>query len=755
MNNNRPVEVPAGLSLDDVYYIIFRHKWKIIFCALAGIAAAVAIHFLEPPLYQSQAELLIKYVPESTQLNLGGNDQKVMIPDSEGEGIINAEIQILTSLDVAEEAASNIGPARILAKVGGGNNSSYAAHYIRANLEAEPADGNHSSVIVVTFKHRDPQIVQAVLREVINDYFQKHYEIHSAAGQFDDALTMEQSTLNVQLNATEQQIADLKNKANIISLDDSQKSLADQIAKVRGDIMDAQAEYSGDEAAMRQTGTNPPVESPTPTPQAVIPQNQIQAYADICTILDGFRKKEEGYLTQGFTRSNSLVQEVDQQIASAEKIKDGIEKKYPQISDVAVSPISNGTAGVTAMSPQMQIAKIASLRAKIKAWNEQLAQLQTQATNLNNLAPSMAQLEQTEAIEEANYKNLSVSLENSHIDEALDTGKSPNIKWVQTPSPPFQDWKKTQKFMAMAMFGGVFGGLAWAFLIEMFLDRTIKRPAEVEAKLKLPLFLSIPDVNRNGHTRRAKAMERRQLQFKGAGEAAAVTGNGGSASGKHDSLQVVSLELNHSLEPFYEALRNRLILYFEIKNLTHKPKLVAVTGAGPGAGVSSIAAGLAASLSETGDGNVLLVDMNLENGAAQQFYKGKACCGLDAALQSETKGDALVQENLYVVNGNANGNGLSHALPKRFAALMPKLKASDFDYIIFDMPSVSATSITSHLARFMDVTMLVVESEKTNREAVQQANILLTESGGRVGVVLNKTRRYIPARLHQESLNDQ
>src|SRR5207249_7960773 len=71
-----------------------------------------------------------------------------------------------------------------------------------------------------------------------------------------------------------------------------------------------------------------------------------------------------------------------------------------------------------------------------------------------------------------------------------------------------------------------------------------------------------------------------------------------------------------ALRPFYETLRDRLISFFELKNLTHKPKLVAMTSCGEGAGVTTTAAGLAACLSETGDGNVLLVDMNLQQGAA-------------------------------------------------------------------------------------------------------------------------------------------
>jgi len=757
MNNSRQTQQPAGMTLGDIYYVLFRHKWKIVLLSLAGFLAAAALYFLKPPPYQSQAELLIQYVPEAKSLSLVGSDQKVIVPDSRGDDIINSEIQILTSLDLAEEAVTNIGPANILAKVGGGSNAIKAAALVRNNLQGEPAEKG-SSVIMVTFKHPDPQIVQPILQEVINDYFQKHYEIHSAVGQYDDALSRERSTLSVQLNDTEQQLANLKNKANIISIDDTRKGLADQISKIQGAILDAQAELAGYEAAGYEMATKPVDKAPPPklettNAQPVIPPDQIDAYNDICARLSLLRKKEQDYLVQGFTVSNVLVQGVHGQIADTVKTKISLEGKYPQIASLSVaSLVSGGHAGASATDLQMQVAQVAALQAKLKTWDAQLDQLQMQATNLNSLAPTIAQLEQRKAIQEANYQNLATKVENSHIDEAL--GKAPNIKWVQMPSPPYRDWAKAYKLMAIVAFGGIFAGLAWAFLIELYLDRSVRRPVEIEAKLKLPLFLSIPDVRRNGHSRLARTAERRRLQLQNATEADAPAGGDDPSPGTSGALQVVSLERNPLLQPFYEALRDRLIVYFEVRNLTHKPKLVAVTSAGRGAGVSSIAAGLAASLSETGDGNVLLVDMNLEQGAAQQFYKGKAGCGLDTALKNETKGDALVQENLYVVNGNSNSTELPGILPKRFGALVPKLKASNYDYIIFDMPSVSQTSLTSRLARFMDMVLLVVESEKTDREVVQQANIWLAESGATVGAVLNKTRQYVPERLHQEFLSD-
>ena len=197
-------------------------------------------------------------------------------------------------------------------------------------------------------------------------------------------------------------------------------------------------------------------------------------------------------------------------------------------------------------------------------------------------------------------------------------------------------------------------------------------------------------------------------------------------------------------------MRDRLMTYFEMINLTHKPKLVAVTSCGEGAGVSTTAVGLASSLSETGDGNVLLVSMDKQDGEAHHFYKGKLSCGLEEALEKEKRDEALVHDNLYLAKELGANDALPRVLPKRFSHLVPKMRASDYDYIIFDMPPVNQISITPRLARFMDMVLLVVESEKTNRETATRAATVLAESKTNVGIVLNKSRNYLPRALQQD-----
>ena len=86
---------------------------------------------------------------------------------------------------------------------------------------------------------------------------------------------------------------------------------------------------------------------------------------------------------------------------------------------------------------------------------------------------------------------------------------------------------------------------------------------------------------------------------------------------------------------------------------------------------------------------------------------------------------------------------------QRFQSPQPK-PVRDYDYIIFDMPPVSQTSVTTRWPVLRILVMLVVESGVTDRDVVAQAHQLLQQSKANVTAVLNKTRKYVPSRLQQD-----
>ncbi len=738
MNNNRQIEQPGKITLGDIYFVIFRHKWKIILLSTAGFVAAVVFYFLNPPIYQSEAKLFIKYITDTHQMNPSENNMGTTSFDVRGD-VIGSEIQILTSFDLAREVVTNLGAEKILAKAGGGKDPMPAAGLVARGLLVEA--GEKSSVITIAFQHPDPTIVQPVLNEIISDYLVKHLEIHQALGISDDFLTSETAQLKTQMAQTERDLLAAKTNAGIISsLEDSKKAIGEQTEKINGEIMDAEAELEARPDAPSAADVSPSdKESATNAVVVEAPPDQADQYQGICSHLNSLLKKEQDYFSQGYTDQNRLVKDVSKQITQAKADKKDLEEKYPSlaISDLTAS-ISSGLpgAGLTAShedSTQM-------LKTKIKILNGQLGKLQDKAAKIGESEPKIMELQSKLQIQQEHYQYFSKSLAQATIDEALGSGRGDNIKSIQEPTPAFRAISKVFKIMGMMVAGGIAAGLGLAFLIELVFDRTVKRGVEIENKLKLPLFLSIPDVSRGNERKRAARLAQ--------AESVAMEKAG------LKPMEIAPWSANHSLRSFYEALRDRIVVYFDVKNVTHNPKLVAVTSANRGAGVTTMAMGLAASLSETGEGNVLLVDMNVEQGAVHQFYKGKPGCHLDVAFEKEKRGGAMMQDNLYVVSESTNGDKLPRILPKRFNTLLPKFKASDYDYIIFDMPPVTQTSVTPRLSGFMDMVLLVVEAEKTDQEVVRRASALLKESKANVISVLNKARKYVPDRLHQEFLSD-
>ncbi len=733
----------AGLNLGDIYYVLFRRKWMIIFFSAAGLLAASFIYFFRPPLYTSATKLYVRYVEETRLPSRTGNDQ-IKSPDARGENIINSEIEILTSLDIAREVVDVIGAERILARAGGGDNPNRAAALIKKHISVDVP--RRSDVLQIFFDHPDREIVQPVLTQLIASYLKKHAEIHRDLGVTDDFLTSQTEALQSQLAKTEEELRQAKTKAGVVSLDEAKKANADRIAKIREDILTAQADLAEHQAALKEFSRFAGSASTGNTNKELeMPSEVINQYTSTSMRLVSLSRKEQELLAQ-FTENSEPVRENRQQMIEAEQIQKKLEEKYPKLKSLVIaSPQPDKQLSGNLMEPAAEAVQVQALTSKIDFLNSELSQARAEQAKVEEMEATIVDLQRKKELEENQYRYFSSSLEQARFDEALGAGKLSNISVAQRPCPPYRDSSKLHKQLAMVVFGGMLSGIALAFLLEFYLDQTLKHAKEVKMRLRLPLFLTIPDTGQNGFQTPSVGKERRLLATATSEQAEAETD---SQTGRNQKMQIAVWDASHYLRSYFEALRDRLVAFFDVNNLKHNPKLVAVTGCAKGAGVTTIAAGLAASLSETGVGNVLLVDMNVGQGAAHPFYKGKPACGLAQAL--EDKDSALVRQHLYVVTEGVDGDKLPVTLPKQFAGLVPKLRTSDYDYIIFDMPPVSQIGVTSKLGRFMDLNLMVVESEKTAMDVVKQATAIVSGSKPNVGVVLNKKRTYVPQWLHQE-----
>jgi polysaccharide biosynthesis transport protein len=751
MNEKNKVAPPPGVAVGDILYVIFRHKWKILVISALGVIGALAIPFVKHVPYESEARLYVRYVME-TRAPSQVSDTGIKSVEPRAGSMLITELETMTSFDLAQEVADAVGPDRILAKVGGGTNRLQAAGLIQAGLVADvPKD---SSVIRLVFQHPDPEIPQIVLRRFIDLYFKKHLRSH-AVGAFDEFLTQQTDQLRSSLGKTEEELRQAKAKLGVVSLEDTKKSYGDLSARIEQQILDAEAELAERRAAVKELAKLAPEIStgltnsePSTNLSIAVPSEDAAHYKTICNVLDTLRKREQELLLT-FTPASSFIRDVREQIETNQKLKKQLEIQNPGLLLVQGASETNRIAAGHLADPEVavtaELARVRGLESKVKVLAEQLDQIHKKATALDDAEGSITELQRRKGLQENYFTRFSANLEQSQIDEKLGAGKVSNISTIEEPTPPRKAKSKLVTLMGVVLFGGIGLAFGLAFLIEFYLDQSVRRPGEVETKIGLPLFIDVPLLALNGDIHKA-GTQRLSLPSGGGNQE-----DGGDDKEKTGSgIEVVSHHHQHPLQCYYETLRDRLLTYFEMKNLVHKPKLVAVTSCAEGSGVSTIAAGLAASLSETGEGNVLLVNMKQKNGSAQHFHKGELACGLEEALEEEKRGVALVQDNLYVVSEGDSGSELPTFLPKRFKQLLPRLRASDFDCIIFDMPPVSQISITPRLARFMDVVLMVVEAGKTDISVAKKASGLLAEANPNIGIIMNKRREHLPRWLKQE-----
>ena len=798
------------MNLDDVLFILFRHKWKILLFATLGIAAAATAYLLRQKLYESEAKLMVRYVVDRSSV-----DTLDAQPKNSDMGQINSEVQILTSWDLAMQVAQAVGVERLLPDAKEADIIA-AASSIRAGLSA--AALKNTNIIVISYKNRDPELATLVLKELVARYFTKHLEVHRSADAF-DFVARQTDQVRAQLNRTEEELKELKAKAGITSLGESTTALNVELARNREALHIAETAYSGQRALVQELEKSLAAQKKIPLSTKPLDSGNevVQQYQTLFSRLAQFRQTELEHLStyaqkafkpelpeqlrvarkvrsltrepegdnirvpvggsgffgsdradareiarKRYSRQNdtgfayqtgkkdfdALVKEAEQeiltqrinqsemnrasedqfvkvnqmQIENLERQLGDMEKRFPGL----VTTIPAATAQIRELDLSADRARLKEMEARVQTITSRLRDLQKQSEQLSEFAPQITHLERRREIEDANYKYFEASLEKARVDEALDPSKIPNISAVQKPSPAVRATSDLKKTILALAGGGIAFGIALALLVELVVDRSIKRPLELTTRLRIPMLMWIPYIaNRSFLT----------LPWRGARRESALALRASRRG------EIAPWEIGHFIRPFTEALRDRITLSFQINGMTHKPKLVGVTGCSKGAGTSTLAGGLAAALSETGDGKVLLVDMNVGHATVHPFYRGASTCTLAEALVGEP---ASAGENLYLAMATPPDAPRAQVIPKRFHDLMPHLKASDFDYIIFDMPPLSQTSITLAVSAYMDKVLLIAEAEKSNRDVIKRAFMELSAVNASVFAVLNKLRFYTP-----------
>jgi len=211
-------------------------------------------------------------------------------------------------------------------------------------------------------------------------------------------------------------------------------------------------------------------------------------------------------------------------------------------------------------------------------------------------------------------------------------------------------------------------------------------------------------------------------------------------------LRAERLEALRQLSPCLALFRH---LHYRASEHMQEFHIITVTGAGERDGKSTVASGLAIAAAQSGV-RTLLVDANPQHPVLHDWFnltnevgtldRVHACAaGATVALFEQQ----TVEQNLSLLPiGSQPLSADVLADPLRLNGLRPLigLLRQQADLIIFDAPALLNDAGATNLAQLSDITLLVVDAQRSPRTSVAEAEHLLATTGIPSTIVINLAR---------------
>lgn len=353
--------------------------------------------------------------------------------------------------------------------------------------------------------------------------------------------------------------------------------------------------------------------------------------------------------------------------------------------------------------------RIQASNARIEQLKQRRAQFDTSVAKLPDTQQEVLRLARDVEVNTALYTNLVNTAQQLRVSKAGTVGDVRVIDSAAVTSKPVGI-----KPVAVLVIGGFLGLIA--SLTAVWLIRTLRvvveNPDEIEARLGLPVYASIP------HSSEEMALNKRTKGAK-AGELLAV------CNPEDDAI---------------ESLRSlRTTIHFALLDAQQNSLLI--TGPSPGLGKSFISKNLGAVLAQTGK-RIVIVDADLRRGHINKEFGLKRETGISEYVAGEASIDDVVKPtavpNLWVVStGQIPPNPSELLMHLRFEELLDKL-GQRFDTLIVDAPPILAVSDAAIIGRHVGATLMVARAGHHPVRELEQAVKRLNQSGVQVkGFVFN------------------
>jgi uncharacterized protein involved in exopolysaccharide biosynthesis len=455
------------------------------------------------PTYEAVAQILVKIGREDVYAPaLPGGASSTPIIRFDQEERINSEIEILKSQFLAQKVVASIGPGiiysdledtdqgilnrlfRVLATGVKASPLQKATLKLQKDLSVEGV--RKSSVIKVSFKHKDPDLAARVLNTLVSLFRDRHIELLKNLESFEFFQEQTQAS-KTRLKEGEAKLEAFKKKHNLSSLEE-QRLLA---LRNEADRRTALHQTLNQEAEIKDRLQQLRAQlASTPATVLLDEENDKNPYT-----ISGLQARlaelelKEHELADKYTDQNRLVQAVRAEIQMVRKKLAEQEDRRYQKTRMGINPVHQ--------TLQQELfrneAELQALMAKKESQKAQLAENRDALEKLNAIEMQFNHLRQESETYQQNYRLYLGKLEESRISNAMDAEKIANVSLLEPAHTPLKPVSpKVFLNMVLAVLLGGVGAFALAYLSE-YLDASLEKPEDVENYLQLPVLASIPE----------------------------------------------------------------------------------------------------------------------------------------------------------------------------------------------------------------------------------------------------------------------
>jgi capsular exopolysaccharide synthesis family protein len=681
---------PTSITPADFRKLLFKRKWIIVLCGLAGIAVAVYSIKTTVPQYQATARVNMN-LDRQTDI---GIESLIQQSSSYGEADeqIQTQVQIMRSQTVAVDAMNLLDIY---------HQAPYSAMFAK-----EPYDGHltpeqraglvmgfqgatkidvvpDTGLVDVSFESSNPTLAMNAANAIVEAYKNRDLQSrYQGTTQVSGWLAQQLSGLKGQVESNQKALSDYVQKHNLLPTSaDGGNLVTDSLTTVNQQLAEAKADRIVKEARYKMAQTRNPELLVSVAPGTIL------------TTLRGQQAElmvQKTELQSKFGPQYPKVVELNKQLGGLQTDIDSeitnLTKRFAEEYNTAQQ------------TEDLMQSRLDSLKQSAYQENESTAQFDI----LKHGAESSAEL----------YDALELKLQEAGITAGLSSNSVDVVDLATLPLVPVLPNKRST--MTMGIFGGLVLGVIIAFLMEM-MDDTLRTSEEVETISKLPSLAVVPHFAIKKET----AVQQR---------------------GKPGLLpdMVAYLDLQSLGAEAFRTLRSSILL----SAVDLVPKVLLITSSLAEEGKSTVASNLAISFAQRKE-KVLLVDTDLRRGTTHLKFGLPNRSGLSTILSRESGEEAYTHPiadmpNLTVISRGPIAPNPGEMLASHAMEDLLLQWRGTYDRIVLDSSPELAVSDSLGLAPQADHVMILVRSGVTRKKALLRTQELLRRSGARIsGTIVN------------------